>query len=96
MAVVGCHAGMSCSRRPTVIPMNLKILMAGLMLLTMTLTIMPSADAVGTCTILDNANPSTPNCPALACIGTSWSYPDRYYRCQTAIDPCTSQCYYLP
>lgn len=45
----------------------------------------PAADAFGKCTFLDR----DPYCPGIACIGTSWSYGDRYYRCQYMVPwPC--------
>lgn len=59
----------------------MRVLPVTLMLLAATTlaSLAPTAQAVGTCTFLD------PKCPAIACIGTSWSYGDRYYTCQTKI-----------
>jgi hypothetical protein len=47
----------------------------------------PAADAFGTCTIASGWVNGGPHCPAVACIGTSWSYGDYYYTCQTEIIP---------
>ena len=66
--------------------MNVKTIALTLMLATAAFTFVPTADAVGTCTSLTNDGVG-PDCPALFCLGTSWSYPDRYYRCGTQIPP---------
>jgi hypothetical protein len=66
------------------------LLVASLLLAsTVVLVAAPSAEAVGTCTSLNNASvpPDGPHCPALLCIGTAWSYGEYYYRCQTEIPP---------
>ncbi|GEM_PF-2197172 len=66
------------------------LLVASLLLAsTVVLVASPSAQAVGTCTSLTNPTvaPDGPHCPALLCIGTSWSYGQYYVRCQTEIPP---------
>jgi hypothetical protein len=55
------------------------------------LPLVPHASAVGTCTELLNAA-KNPDCPYLFCYGTSWSYPDRYYRCYECFDPFHPEC----
>lgn len=52
------------------------ITLAALAFLSTTTALAPTTWAVGLCTTLD------PRCPAVACVGTSWSYPDPYYTCQ--------------
>lgn len=66
--------------------MKTKTLVLTLLLSTATLALLPNAEAVGTCTSLTNDGVG-PDCPALFCLGTSWSWPDRYYRCDVQVPP---------
>lgn len=66
--------------------MKTKTLVLTLLLSTAALTLLPNAEAVGTCTSLTNDGMG-PDCPALFCLGTSWSSPDHYYRCDVQVPP---------
>ncbi len=58
----------------------------------------PEAQAVGTCTSLENGSAPAdgPHCPALFCLGTSWSYGYYYYNCQYQVPPPPPPCACVP